>query len=189
MNKSFIFNAVLMLVAFGAGSCSTGSDKEISQKNIDYKSTEVLDNGKVAFRLYAPEAEAVAVRKVNGEFPVYRIVTGAPDISEKTMVPCQDGQWHLELTEAGSIVGYLYRPDINSFAADIYLGMQPEGGEERFYYTLQTILPENQGLMEGRYSCFSVNAQEMETGTYHVFLYLEVKDTCYQVDAGMLTLN
>lgn len=138
---------------------------------------------------YAPEAEAVAVRMVNGEFPVYRIVTGAPDASEKTMVPCQDGQWHLELTEAGSIIGYLYRPGINSFAADIYLGMQPEGGEERFYYTLQTILPENQGLMEGGYSCFSVNAQEMETGTYHVFLYLEVKDTCYQVDAGMLTLN
>ena len=60
MNKSFIFNAVLMLVAFGAGSCSTGSDKDISQKNIDYKSTELLDNGKVAFRLYAPEAEAVS---------------------------------------------------------------------------------------------------------------------------------
>ena len=73
--------------------------------------------------------------------------------------------------------------------AAIYLGMETEGGEERFYDTLQTILPDNPGLMEGGVSSFSVNAQEMETGTYHVYLYLKVEDTCHRMDAGMLTLN
>ena len=161
----------------------------VDAEHVRLMSLEVTPVVSYIRRHYAPEAEAVAVRMAYGEFPVYRVVTGPPDLSEKKILPCEDGQWRLEVTEDGTLSGYLYRRDTNSFAADIYLGLQPEEGEERLYYSLQTILPDNQGLMNGRYSQFSVNVGELEAGRYHAFLYLVTGDICYRVDAGVLTLN
>lgn len=134
-------------------------------------------------RHYAPDAQAVPVRSVNGEYTLYRIVSGAVSIPD-----CPEGDpgsvhWTLEAAD-GTLSGTIAAYGENSFASDIYVTLTDQDGNEQTLLPLQTPqagIP----LREGRYGAFSV---AVAPGTYQVTLTLAGEDR-YTVDAGAVHIE
>lgn len=133
-------------------------------------------------RHYAQNAQAVPVRQVNGEYTVYRILTGEPTLP---VLPAGDPtavSWSLT-AENGTVTGTMAVSGENSFAADIYIALTSEDGTRQLCLPLQT--PQaGCTLQAGRYGAFTL---DVSPGTYQVTLLL-AGQALYTVEAGTVTL-
>ena len=135
-------------------------------------------------RHYAAGARAVPVRMVNGEYPVYRILTGEPRIPELPEGDPESLTWTLETAE-GILRGTAWAAGENSFAADIYLTLTDGAGEETTLCVLQS--PQAGAAMDqGRYGAFETT-EEIAPGRYRVTLTV-AGEKRYQVDAGEIEI-
>ena len=135
-------------------------------------------------RHYAPDARAVVVRTVNGEYPLYRILTGEPALPELTEGDPQSVTWTLEAKD-GTLTGTAWVEGENSFAADIYVTLTDTAGNETTFCTLQS--PQAGIAMDrGRYGAFETT-EEIAPGEYRVTLTL-AGEKLYRVDCGNVTI-
>lgn len=133
-------------------------------------------------RHYDPDARAVAVRSVNGEYTLYRIVSGEVSVPELPEGNVESVQWTLE-PGSGTLSGTMVAYGENSFAADIYVILTDREGNTQTLLPLQT--PQaGIALREGRYGAFSL---EVAPGSYRVTLTL-AGEANYTVDAGQIEI-
>ena len=136
-------------------------------------------------RHYAPNARAVPVRTVNGEYPVYRILTGEAEIPELPEGEPEKLIWTLD-EKGGTLTGTAWVEGENSFAADIYLTLTDGEGQETTFCTLQSPragIPMDQG----RYGAFETT-EEIGPGEYRVTVTL-AGEKIYRMDAGNIRVE
>ena len=135
-------------------------------------------------RHYAPNARAVAVRTVNGEYPLYRILTGEAEIPELPEGDPESITWTLEAKD-GALSGTAWVEGENSFAADIYVTLTDKEGNETTLCTLQS--PQAGAAMDqGRYGAFETT-EGIDPGTYRVTITV-AGEKLYRVDCGDMTV-
>ncbi len=135
-------------------------------------------------RHYAPDAKAVPVRLVNGEYPAYRILTGEPAIPSLPAGDLKRFTWTLDAKD-GALTGTAWAAGENSFAADIYLTLRDAAGTETTLCPLQSPQP-SLPMDQGRYGAFETT-EELTPGTYSVTITL-VGEHLYQAEAGTVKL-
>ena len=134
-------------------------------------------------RHYAPDAQAVPIRSVNGEYTLYRIVSGEISVPDRPEGDGESVSWTLEAAD-GTLSGTMVSYGENSFAADIYVTLTDGAGNVQILLPLQT--PQaGLAMREGRYGAFSLSAAP---GTYRVTLTL-VGEKEYTVDAGKIRIG
>ena len=135
-------------------------------------------------RHYAPDARAVPVRLVNGEYPVYRMLTGEPQIPALPEGDPDSVTWTLEARD-GALTGAAWAAGEQSFAADIYLTLTDGAGEETTLCALQS--PQAGAAMDqGRYGAFETT-ETIDPGQYRVTITV-AGEKRYQVDAGTVDI-
>lgn len=133
-------------------------------------------------RHYDPDARAVPVRSVNGEYTLYRIVSGEAAIPDRPEGEAGSVSWTLE-TSDGTLSGSMVAYGENSFAADIYVTLTDRDGNVQTLLPLQT--PQaGLSMREGRYGAFSLTPAP---GTYRVTLTL-VGEARYTADGGTVEI-
>lgn len=154
----------------------------VNREDVRLMSEDVAPVLEYIRRHYAPDATAVPVRTVNGEYTLYRIVSGEISVPDRPEGDAENVQWTLEAAD-GTLSGTMTVYGENSFAADIYVTLTDRQGNA------QTLLPLQEpraglSLREGRYSAFSLAAAP---GTYQVTLTL-VGEAKYVLDAGTVEI-
>lgn len=137
---------------------------------------------------YAPEASLQCVKLLEDVYPVYRVTTQRPNLDTGGAL---DGSgslnYDIQCTEQDGQVtvgGWLYAGGVNSFAANIYVGVRTSAGEEQLYFATQRVAEFSDDVMNGKYAAFSCALPSWEEGS-SVAVYLETGDALYRVDAQL----
>lgn len=135
---------------------------------------------------YNAGAVLSCVRIVDNTY-VYRVVTHAPELDDSVSEPDNGSAvYDMTVTETASgldFQGYLYMPEVNSFAANIYLDIWDNEGRHT-YYTTQ--YQRSDDIMQGGYGAFTCSVGWIEP-TAHLYLYLETDETLSWIDMGSLS--
>lgn len=136
---------------------------------------------------FDPDAGFHCVKLLENTYPVYRVTTLPPVLDEAGAV---DGagylHYDLQCVENGGqteVEGYIYAEGVNSFASNIYIGIQSPAGEEQLYFATQRVAEFSDDVMNGKYAAFSCTLPSWEEGS-RVTIYLETGEVLYRVDMG-----
>lgn len=142
---------------------------------------------------YAPDAQAYVVKLIGEDaaYPVFRIATTPPQLDWDSASTDTDGlvqDISYSWTDAGlNVSGILYEPGTNSFASNIYVGIETPDGEQSYSYTTQRQDASLGDVTTGSFGSFSIQFQEVPADGSRLTVYLETEDTLYAVDAGTIS--
>lgn len=141
---------------------------------------------------YSPFAYACLVKLVGEDtnYPIYRIVTGDPQLDWTQAQDATDElSWDFSYTwseNSLSFDGYLYQSGTNSFATNIYIGLEFPNGEQHTYYVTQYEDTSLGDLNNGSYGSFRTSLGFTPPQGSKITLFLETEDALYSVDCGLL---
>ena len=142
---------------------------------------------------YGTNVVGRCVKMTEDGYAIYRMTTSEnPPVSTDNAVFANSMEnIHYGISaylENGNTVfyGHLYADDVNSFAANVYVGITDTNGNEVLYYSRQYYSDSFGDLYNGAYGSFRTTDRVLNPDSF-VNMYLEVDDTLYCVRMGTIS--